>query len=104
MCVCVPAQCGKALNERKAEIRIQLKKPPNTLFPGVHNNEIVIRIQPNEAMWIKVCVCVVVTLAFDWRALGGGLSAASLWALHRCLSAHLCFACMMIVYVHGSLC
>jgi glucose-6-phosphate 1-dehydrogenase len=53
-------QCGKALNERKAEIRIQLKKPPNTLYPSVHNNEIVIRIQPNEAMWIKVAIFVVI--------------------------------------------
>jgi glucose-6-phosphate 1-dehydrogenase len=48
-------QCGKALNERKAEVRIQFHKPPNVLFDDIHNNEIVIRIAPNEALWIKVC-------------------------------------------------
>ncbi len=47
-------QCGKALNERKAEVRIQFHKPPNMLFGDIHNNEIVMRIQPNEALWIKV--------------------------------------------------
>ena len=65
LCVCCPRddpvawlhgvwQCGKALNERKAEIRIQFHKPPNMLFEGIHNNEIVMRIQPNEALWVKV--------------------------------------------------
>ena len=55
-------KCGKALNERKAEIRIQFKQPPNTLFGSMsgtsdrwaHNNELVIRIQPNEAVYLKV--------------------------------------------------
>lgn len=47
-------QCGKALNERKAEVRIQFHKPPNMLFGDIHNNEIVMRIQPNEALWVKV--------------------------------------------------
>lgn len=64
-------KCGKALNERKAEIRVQFKEPPSGLFgaalgrQGVgqsgpagdgltHNNELVIRIQPNEAVYLKV--------------------------------------------------
>jgi hypothetical protein len=53
-CFLSPSQCGKALNERKAEIRIQFHKPPNMLFADIHNNEIVMRIQPNEALWVKV--------------------------------------------------
>jgi glucose-6-phosphate 1-dehydrogenase len=66
-------KCGKALNERKAEIRIQFKEPPNGLFSaqrrgvgqgagggaGVgddrpHPNELVISIQPNEAVYLKM--------------------------------------------------
>ena len=66
-------KCGKALNERKAEIRIQFRRPPNGLFGGhgdrlgvgqdsalphsqmvTHNNELVIRIQPNEAVYLKM--------------------------------------------------
>lgn len=94
-------KCGKALNERKAEIRIQFKEPSSGLFAvspaahgmrspdgplrdranstdgaagagassctvgvgqtpvcgvgrGVHNNELVIRIQPNEAVYLKM--------------------------------------------------
>jgi len=47
-------KCGKGLNERKAEVRIQFKKPPGMLFqqePGV--NELVLRVQPNEAIYLK---------------------------------------------------
>ena len=67
-------KCGKALNERKAEIRIQFRGPTNGLFgPSkdpdgrqhvfgvgqqgaipVHNNELVLRIQPSEAVYLKV--------------------------------------------------
>lgn len=50
-------KCGKALNDRKAEIRIQFREKPNTLFnrvTTVHNNELVIRIQPKEAVYLKV--------------------------------------------------
>lgn len=45
---------GKALNERKAEIRIQFKQPGHNLFPDSVRNELVVRIQPNEAIWMKV--------------------------------------------------
>jgi len=45
---------GKALNERKAEIRIQFKDVPGDIFDGVCNrNELVIRVQPDEAIYFK---------------------------------------------------
>lgn len=47
-------KCGKALNERKAEVRIQFKDIPGSLFGGVDRNELVIRVQPNEAMYLKM--------------------------------------------------
>jgi glucose-6-phosphate 1-dehydrogenase len=44
-----------ALNERKAEIRIQFKDVPGNIFSGkVSRNELVIRVQPDEAMYTKV--------------------------------------------------
>ena len=53
-------KAGKALNQRKAEIRIQFKQPPGsrTMFPGmeVPNNELVMRLQPNEAVYFKTNV------------------------------------------------
>jgi glucose-6-phosphate 1-dehydrogenase len=52
------SRCGKALNERKTEIRLQLKPPPGAahMFPGVEipPNELVIRLQPDEAIYMKV--------------------------------------------------
>jgi len=49
-------KCGKALNERKAEIRIQFHDVPGNIFlPGsVKRNELVIRVQPNEAVYCKM--------------------------------------------------
>jgi glucose-6-phosphate 1-dehydrogenase len=47
-------KCGKALEERKAEIRIQFKRFPHTLFPTALPNELVIRVQPNEAIYMNV--------------------------------------------------
>jgi len=44
---------AKAVDERKAEIRIQYHKSPTTLFPEAQINELVIRIQPSEAVYIK---------------------------------------------------
>ena len=45
-----------ALNERKAEIRIQFRDVAGNIFkPGaVQRNELVIRVQPGEAMYIKM--------------------------------------------------
>ncbi|KAK9794959.1 hypothetical protein WJX73_003563 [Symbiochloris irregularis] len=50
-------KAGKALNERKAEIRIQFR-PPAQLLHGDKmegsRNELVVRIQPNEAIYLKL--------------------------------------------------
>ena len=44
----------QALNERKAEIRIQFKDVPGDIFDGVcPRNELVIRVQPDEAIYFK---------------------------------------------------
>jgi glucose-6-phosphate 1-dehydrogenase len=46
-------KCGKALNERKAEIRIQFLSSPSGLYKSPPN-ELVIRVQPNEAVYLKL--------------------------------------------------
>ena len=46
---------GKALNERKAEVRIQFRDVPGDIFDNIcARNELVIRVQPNEAIYMKV--------------------------------------------------
>ncbi|XP_047122460.2 glucose-6-phosphate 1-dehydrogenase isoform X1 [Hydra vulgaris] len=48
-------KCGKALNERKGEIRIQFKDVPGDIFEGrTVRNELVIRVQPDEAVYCKM--------------------------------------------------
>lgn len=48
-------RCGKALNERKAEIRIQFKEVPGAIFDTpCARNELVIRVQPGEAVYMKI--------------------------------------------------
>ncbi|XP_063686539.1 glucose-6-phosphate 1-dehydrogenase-like isoform X2 [Bolinopsis microptera] len=50
-------KCGKAMNERKAEIRIQFRDTPSDIFGGnCQRNELVIRVQPNEAVYCKMNV------------------------------------------------
>jgi glucose-6-phosphate 1-dehydrogenase len=53
-------KAGKALNERKAEMRLQFKDAPaaSYLFEGHEcpRNEIVLRLQPTEAIYIKTNV------------------------------------------------
>ncbi|CAL5371700.1 unnamed protein product [Camellia sinensis] len=51
-------KAGKALNSRKAEIRIQFKTVPGDIFKCQKQgrNEIVIRLQPSEAIYMKVTV------------------------------------------------
>eukprot|EP01084_Bolivina_argentea_P309357 535094_1 len=50
-------RAGKALSEKKAEIRIQFKDPPaaDYMFEGLHcpRNELVMRLQPEEAVYLK---------------------------------------------------
>lgn len=48
-------RAGKALDTRKAEIRIQFKSVAGEIFaPGCLRNELVIRIQPKEAVYLRV--------------------------------------------------
>lgn len=48
-------RCGKALNERKAEVRIQFKDISGDIFGGhCKRNELVIRVQPGEAVYLKM--------------------------------------------------
>ena len=52
-------RAGKALSEKKTEIRLQLHATPHFIFPGdsAHmRNEIVIRLQPDEAIYMKMMV------------------------------------------------
>jgi len=45
---------AKAVEERKAEVRIQFHKYPANLFPDTQCNELVLRVQPNEAVYLKM--------------------------------------------------
>lgn len=47
-------KAGKALNEGKVEVRIQFKSPARGLFHDIARNELVIRIQPKEAIYMKM--------------------------------------------------
>eukprot|EP01086_Lenisia_limosa_P009996 TRINITY_DN3380_c0_g1_i2.p1 TRINITY_DN3380_c0_g1~~TRINITY_DN3380_c0_g1_i2.p1 ORF type:complete len:527 (+),score=102.93 TRINITY_DN3380_c0_g1_i2:85-1665(+) len=47
-------KCGKALNEKKADIRIQFKPLEHDIFGNYERNELVIRIQPNECIYMKM--------------------------------------------------
>ncbi|UZJ56909.1 hypothetical protein CBS101457_006229 [Exobasidium rhododendri] len=47
-------KAGKALDEAKVEIRIQFKDSQKDLFDTLQRNELVFRIQPDEAVYLKV--------------------------------------------------
>ncbi|RXK35070.1 glucose-6-phosphate dehydrogenase [Tremella mesenterica] len=47
-------KAGKALNESKVEIRVQFKDATKGIFQGLTRNELVMRIQPDEAVYIKL--------------------------------------------------
>lgn len=47
-------RAGKALNQGKVEIRVQFRETKNGIFKHVSRNELVIRIQPDEAMYMKM--------------------------------------------------
>ncbi|KAK3233806.1 glucose-6-phosphate 1-dehydrogenase, cytoplasmic, variant 2 [Cymbomonas tetramitiformis] len=52
-------KAGKALNEMRSEIRIQLKSVPGDLFQGAdlqRPNELVVRMQPTEEMYLKMTI------------------------------------------------
>lgn len=48
-------KAGKALEERRADVRVQFKDPPGDIFVGtpVYRNELVVRLQPDEAVYLK---------------------------------------------------
>lgn len=46
-------KAGKALNEQKTEIRIQFKDVTSGIFKDIPRNELVIRVQPNESVYLK---------------------------------------------------
>ncbi|KAJ3586625.1 hypothetical protein NHX12_013021 [Muraenolepis orangiensis] len=48
-------RCGKALNERKAEVRLQFTDVPGDIFAErCARNELVVRVQPDEAIYLKM--------------------------------------------------
>ncbi|KAG1907168.1 glucose-6-phosphate 1-dehydrogenase [Suillus fuscotomentosus] len=47
-------KAGKALNEAKVEIRVQFKDVTSGIFKDISRNELVIRIQPSEAVYLKL--------------------------------------------------
>lgn len=48
-------RCGKALNERKAEVRLQFTDVPGDIFnQRCQRNELVVRVQPDEAIYLKM--------------------------------------------------
>lgn len=47
-------RAGKALDELKVEIRIQFKEVAKGIFTGIQRNELVIRVQPNESVYMKI--------------------------------------------------
>jgi len=59
-------RCGKALNERKAEVRIQYREVYGDIFPPgqCKRNELVIRVQPNKAVYTK-CMTKKPGMGFD---------------------------------------
>jgi glucose-6-phosphate 1-dehydrogenase len=56
-------KAGKALNEKRSEIRIQLKPTPGDIFGDDGGaeyssgpNEFVLRLQPHEEMYMKLTI------------------------------------------------
>ncbi|KAK7695409.1 hypothetical protein QCA50_000045 [Cerrena zonata] len=47
-------KAGKAVNEAKVEIRIQFKDVTQGIFKDISRNELVMRIQPSEAVYLKL--------------------------------------------------
>ncbi|KAH3669412.1 hypothetical protein OGAPHI_001533 [Ogataea philodendri] len=47
-------RAGKALNDGKVEIRVQFRENSNGMFKDINRNELVIRVQPDEAMYMKM--------------------------------------------------
>ena len=43
-----------ALNEQKTEIRVQFNDVTTGIFKDIPRNELIIRVQPNEAVYMKM--------------------------------------------------
>lgn len=48
------ANTSSALNEQKTEVRIQFRDVTSGIFKDIPRNELVIRVQPNESVYIKM--------------------------------------------------
>ncbi|KAJ3007241.1 Glucose-6-phosphate 1-dehydrogenase [Thoreauomyces humboldtii] len=46
-------KCGKALDAAKTEIRVQFQDVPGNIYPDTMRNELVVRVQPEEAVYMK---------------------------------------------------
>ncbi|KAJ1925211.1 Glucose-6-phosphate 1-dehydrogenase [Tieghemiomyces parasiticus] len=46
-------KAGKAMDEAKVEVRVQFKDVPNGLFPNLARNELIARVGPTEAIYLK---------------------------------------------------
>ncbi|KAI8622753.1 glucose-6-phosphate dehydrogenase [Chytriomyces sp. MP71] len=46
-------KCGKALDESKVEIRVQFNNVPGNIYGNIARNELVVRLQPKEAVYMK---------------------------------------------------
>ena len=58
-------KAGKGLDERMAEVRIIFKANQSGWAAGSHQNELVMRIQPDEAIYLKVGRRYLLTVAVD---------------------------------------
>lgn len=47
-------RAGKALDEGKVEIRVQFKQVAKGIFNQIQRNELVIRVQPSESVYLKI--------------------------------------------------
>jgi len=47
---------GKGLDNTRTEIRIQFKQPEEGLFPNLLPNEMVLRVSPEEAVYVKILI------------------------------------------------
>ena len=73
-----------ALNERKAEVRIQYRDVPGDIFQGqAKRNELVIRVQPGEAIYVKM-VTKTPGMSFDMEETELDLTYGSRYKVRRC--------------------
>ncbi|KAI5732000.1 hypothetical protein M8J77_019596 [Diaphorina citri] len=80
-------RCGKALNERKADIRIQYTDVPGDIFEGkTKRNELVMRVQPGEAVYVKM-MTKTPGMSFDMEETELDLTYGSRYKVHDLLAS-----------------